>query len=81
MLCILRIYIVHLNPMIVPFFTKTLKSAYESLDGFTYCIIAVCLAILLCLACAIIDKVRISSWKVIVSSVSSMLPPKKETVS
>ena len=62
-------------------FTKTLKSAYESLDGFTYCIIAVCLAVILCLVCAVIDKVRISSWKFIVSSVSSILPQKKETVS
>lgn len=78
---VFSVYIVHLNPMIVPFFTKTLKSAYESLDGFTYCIIAVCLAVLLCLVCAVIDKVRISSWKVIVSSVSSLMPQKKETAS
>lgn len=78
---VFSVYIVHQNPMIIPFFKKTFKSAYESLDGFTYCIIAVCLAVLLCLVCAVIDKVRISSWKVIVSSVSSMLPPKKETVS
>ena len=78
---VFSVYIVHLNPMIVTFFTKTLKSAYETLDGFTYCIIAVCLAVILCLVCAVIDKVRISSWKFIVSSVSSILPQKKETVS
>ena len=67
------VYLIHLNPMIVPFFREIMYSAHQTLNGFVYCIFSLGLAILLCLSCAVIDKARILSWKAISPSVSSLI--------
>lgn len=61
------VYLVHLHPVIAPYFKSTMSQLALSLSPCVYSCLAVAIAVGFLLSCAIFDKVRIVCWNFICS--------------
>lgn len=59
---VFSIYLVHLHPMVSPYFKNLMVSEYNSLKGGEYFVFAILVTIVLGLICVMIDKIRLLSW-------------------
>lgn len=75
---VFSVYIIHLNPMVVPYFKELMCNAYHSLNGFLYCMFAIGVAVFLCVACSVIDRLRMMSWSGFTSFFSRRINPSVE---
>lgn len=62
------VYIIHLHPLIAPYFKSLMQHIWVNYSTFNYSCIVLMLAIVFLLTCALLDKIRIHSWRLICSS-------------
>lgn len=67
------IYLVHMHPLVIPYFIRTMKTAYETLGGDIYILFVVGLAIVFGLLCVMLDKLRIASWNFLYKTIISKI--------
>ena len=60
-------FLIHLHPIIVPYFQSTMRYLADSFSTLSYTIIVVLFAVAIILASSILDKLRIISWNYISS--------------
>lgn len=56
------IYLIHLHPVISPFYIELMNTMYNKLGGSLYIAFVILFAIIFGLSCIMIDKIRIMSW-------------------
>ena len=59
------VYLFHLHPVISPFFKSLCMQLADNLSSFSYSLTAIFLAIIMLLACVLVDKIRLLCWKLL----------------
>lgn len=59
---VLSIYIIHLHPLVCPYFVKFMNVTYETLGGYGYTLFVIVFAVCFGIVCTVLDKFRIISW-------------------
>ena len=75
---VFSIYLVHMHPLVIPYFKYIMETAYELLGGCLYIPFVFAFAIILLLSCVMIDKLRIASWNYLYKTIISKIIAKIE---
>ena len=59
------VYLIHISPISARYFKQHMTAVYDSMSGALFIPVSIAIAIVLCIACMLIDKVRIYLWSVI----------------
>ena len=62
------VYIISMNPIIVPYFKTEMVLLSESVSAISYSFIVILLSVVSFLICTVFDKLRISSWNLLCSA-------------
>lgn len=57
------VYLIHMHPVILPYFVKMMQALSSQLSSFSYTFLIVILSLVYLLICAVLDKTRILSWR------------------
>lgn len=61
----LSIYLIHMHPLLMPYFIDLMRAAYDMLGGYWYMMFVIVFAISFGFVCVLLDKLRMGLWRIL----------------